>query len=70
MPVTLDVETRLNRASAEKVADEIRTLVKQAVHDGVQDALRQIAGRQDIDVHGDLSGALAYIPERLRHAQT
>jgi hypothetical protein len=42
MPVQLGVEARLDRESAQKLATEIRALVKQAVHDGITDALTEI----------------------------
>lgn len=72
MPVFLDVQARVDRASAEKAADEIAAIVKQAVHKGVQDALHEIVGEppqvvdKGIRFHGDLSGALADIPDASR----
>lgn len=42
MPVMIDVQSQLDKDSVEKVAAEIRRIAKQAVLDGVQDAIAEL----------------------------
>ena len=50
MPVMLDVKARLDPATAEQVAEEIRAMVARAVAAGVRDGLREAASPSIIDL--------------------
>lgn len=59
MAVTVDVVAQLDEESTEKAVAEIRARAKQAVLDGIGDAIREVAAESGTLLAASLSGLLA-----------
>ena len=59
MAMQIDVQAQLDEESAQKVATDLRALAKQAVLDGIADAVREITTETATLLSASLSGALA-----------
>lgn len=59
MAMQVDFKAQLDEESAQKVATEIRALAKQAVLDGIGDAVREVTADAATLLSASLSGLLA-----------